>query len=226
MRYQPAPLPVEPGPLDVLDAAFAALVTGPEPLALHGAALGRGLPIPLGALTSVLVHPATGCAAREAVRVELVAGRDRGRASGAARRAPGGGRRHVRHSQRSGQPRPSRTTLLPLSSWSHSWAGPSSRHVDHDRLDDQAARTQRGAPQLGVLRSQAIRAPGTRAERFASRSAGCTSSPGGGGPRPGRGEPDQHPALAFHRRPVVRPVGMLAGDLAVVVDERFHGVGQ
>lgn len=79
-RYQPD----QPGPLDVLDAAFAALVTGPEPLSLDGAALGHGLPrraIPLGELKSMLLHPSTGYGAREAAWAELVA---RARSAGPA----------------------------------------------------------------------------------------------------------------------------------------------
>ncbi|MHB1927822.1 MAG: hypothetical protein ACYCUG_00025 [Acidimicrobiales bacterium] len=68
--------PDQPGPLDLLDAAFAALVAGPEPLSLDGAALGHGLPrraIGLGELKSMLLHPSTGYSAREAAWAELVA---------------------------------------------------------------------------------------------------------------------------------------------------------
>ena len=70
-EYQPD----QPGPLDVLDAAFAVLVTGPQPLALDGAALGHGLPrraIGLGELKSILLHPSTGYPAREAAWAQLV----------------------------------------------------------------------------------------------------------------------------------------------------------
>lgn len=75
MSHHPDYPPDHPGPLDVLDAAFAVLVTGPEPLSLDGAALGHGLPrreIPLGELKSILLHPSTGYAAREAAWAELV----------------------------------------------------------------------------------------------------------------------------------------------------------
>jgi hypothetical protein len=67
--------PEQPGPLEVLDAAFASLVDGPDPLSLDGAALGHGLPrraIPLGELKSILLHPSTGYPAREAAWAELV----------------------------------------------------------------------------------------------------------------------------------------------------------
>ncbi|PKW18668.1 hypothetical protein A8926_6784 [Saccharopolyspora spinosa] len=70
--YEPLP------PLSVLNAAenaFRLLSSGPDPLAVDGAVLGRGLParrIPLGELRSVLLHPATSHAAREAAWRELV----------------------------------------------------------------------------------------------------------------------------------------------------------
>ncbi|MHB8449074.1 MAG: hypothetical protein ACYDAQ_01165 [Mycobacteriales bacterium] len=65
----------EPSPLDVADAAFTALVSGPEPLSLDGRAVGHGLPrraIPLAELKAILLHPATSYPAREAVWAELV----------------------------------------------------------------------------------------------------------------------------------------------------------
>jgi hypothetical protein len=48
------------GALDVLDASFRLLVTGPSPLAIDGAALGHGLParlIPLCELRALLLQP-------------------------------------------------------------------------------------------------------------------------------------------------------------------------
>lgn len=75
MRHHPDHQPTQPGPLEVLDAAFTALVSGPEPLSLDGAALGHGLPrrvVPLGELKAVLLHPSTGYPAREAAWAELV----------------------------------------------------------------------------------------------------------------------------------------------------------
>lgn len=68
------PLP----PLSVLNEAenaFRLLSTGPEPLAVDGAVLGHGLParlVPLRELRSVLLHPATSHAAREAAWRVLV----------------------------------------------------------------------------------------------------------------------------------------------------------
>src|SRR6266480_188068 len=46
------------------------------------------------------------------------------------------------------------------------------------------------------------------------------------GPGPGEADPEDDPALALHRRPVVVPVGVLAGDPAVVVNEEFHRIRQ
>src|SRR5262245_57909584 len=46
------------------------------------------------------------------------------------------------------------------------------------------------------------------------------------GTGPGEVDPQNDPAIAFHRRPVVVPVGVLAGDPPVVVDEDVHRVGQ
>ena len=70
----------EPGgrtlsPLDSADAAFRALTAGPQPLALHAAALAAGLPdrmVPLDELRALLPHPATGSRARNKVWAELV----------------------------------------------------------------------------------------------------------------------------------------------------------
>jgi hypothetical protein len=62
-------------PLDSADAAFRALTTGPQPLALHAAALAPGLPdrlVPLDELRVLLLHPATGARARNKVWAELV----------------------------------------------------------------------------------------------------------------------------------------------------------
>lgn len=64
-----------PSPLDVLETSFRLLTTGPDPLALDGHALGCGLParpLPLDELRSVLLHPSTGFAARDAALGELV----------------------------------------------------------------------------------------------------------------------------------------------------------
>src|SRR5271170_4179658 len=62
-------------PLDSADAAFRALTTGPQPLALHAAFLAAGLPdrlVPLDELRALLLHPATGARARNQVWAELV----------------------------------------------------------------------------------------------------------------------------------------------------------
>src|SRR5262249_3131549 len=45
-------------------------------------------------------------------------------------------------------------------------------------------------------------------------------------PGPGEADPEDDPALALHRRPVVVPVGVLAGDPAVVLNEEFHRIRQ
>ena len=83
-NHQPGPpamqAAAEPGgcmlsPLDSADAAFRALTTGPQPLALHAAALAPGLPdrlVPLDELRVLLLHPATGARARNKVWAELV----------------------------------------------------------------------------------------------------------------------------------------------------------
>jgi hypothetical protein len=68
----PAPVP---SPLDTLETAFRLLTSGPAPLALDGAQLGHDLParpIPLDELRSILLHPATGFAARDAALADLV----------------------------------------------------------------------------------------------------------------------------------------------------------
>jgi hypothetical protein len=62
-------------PLDSADASFRALTSGPRPLALHAALLAPGLPdrlVPLDELRALLLHPATGAAARNKVWAELV----------------------------------------------------------------------------------------------------------------------------------------------------------
>lgn len=68
-------MPLAPSPLDTLDDAFRLLVTGPDPLTLDGAVVGRGLParaIPLDELRSILLHPSCGFAARDAALAVLV----------------------------------------------------------------------------------------------------------------------------------------------------------
>jgi hypothetical protein len=55
-------------PLQELDHAFVLLVTGPQPLSVDGRLVGHGLPrrpIPLDELRALLLHPATGRAARD-----------------------------------------------------------------------------------------------------------------------------------------------------------------
>jgi hypothetical protein len=62
-------------PLDALDAAFRLLAAGPRPLALHASRLAAGLPdrpVPVTELRVLLLHPATGLPARNAVWAELV----------------------------------------------------------------------------------------------------------------------------------------------------------
>ena len=62
-------------PLDVLETTFRLLTAGPDPLALDGARLGHGLPprlIALDELRSILLHPSTSFAARDAALGELV----------------------------------------------------------------------------------------------------------------------------------------------------------
>jgi hypothetical protein len=62
-------------PLDSADAAFRALTIGPQPLALHAAALAPGLPdrlVPLDEMRALLLHPATPARARNKVWAELV----------------------------------------------------------------------------------------------------------------------------------------------------------
>src|SRR6266540_1788313 len=64
-----------PSPLDVLETTFRLLTTDPEPLALDGATLGCGLParlIALDELRSILLHPSTSFAARDAALAALV----------------------------------------------------------------------------------------------------------------------------------------------------------
>jgi hypothetical protein len=61
--------------LDILESAFQALVRGPRPIAVDGAALGHGLParaVPLDELRALLLHPSLPYAARDAVWRELV----------------------------------------------------------------------------------------------------------------------------------------------------------
>jgi hypothetical protein len=67
--------PGDPSPLDTLDHAFRLLAADPTPLTLDGSALGCGLParaIPLLELRSMLLHPSTGFAARDAALAVLV----------------------------------------------------------------------------------------------------------------------------------------------------------
>ena len=74
------PAAAQPGgaalsPPDSADAAFRALTAGPQPLALHTAALAAGLPgrlVPLDELRALLLHPATGAWPRNQVWAELV----------------------------------------------------------------------------------------------------------------------------------------------------------
>ena len=64
-----------PSPLDTLEAAFTLLITGPQPLALEGAAIGHGLPrrpIPLGELRVMLLRRSLSYPARDAAVAELV----------------------------------------------------------------------------------------------------------------------------------------------------------
>ena len=64
-----------PGVLDAADAAFRLLAAGPRPLGLHASRLAPGLPdrlVPVTELRVLLLHPATGPAARNAVWAELV----------------------------------------------------------------------------------------------------------------------------------------------------------
>jgi hypothetical protein len=71
MSHRPAPLDA----LDAADAAFRLLAAGPRPLGLHASRLAAGLPdrlVPVTELRVLLLHPATGPAARNAVWAELV----------------------------------------------------------------------------------------------------------------------------------------------------------
>jgi hypothetical protein len=71
-------------PLDVAERTFQLLITTPPPLAVDGRELGYGLParlIVLGELRALLLHPATGPAARDAAWRLLV---DRARWAGSA----------------------------------------------------------------------------------------------------------------------------------------------
>jgi len=61
--------------LDTADAAFRLLAAGPRPLGLHASRLAPGLPdrlVPVTELRVLLLHPATGPAARNAVWADLV----------------------------------------------------------------------------------------------------------------------------------------------------------
>jgi hypothetical protein len=61
--------------LDAADAAFRLLAAGPRPLALHASRLAPGLPdrpVPVDELRVLLLHPATGPTARNAVWAELI----------------------------------------------------------------------------------------------------------------------------------------------------------
>src|SRR5262247_277737 len=60
----------------------------------------------------------------------------------------------------------------------------------------------------------------------ARRRSVRTGSAADVGTGPGEVDPQDDPAVAYHRRPVVVPVGVLAGDPPVVVDEDVHRVGQ
>jgi hypothetical protein len=67
--------PAGPSPLDTLDDAFRLLASDPSPLTVDGRRIGLGLParaIPLLELRSMLLHPATGFAARDAALAMLV----------------------------------------------------------------------------------------------------------------------------------------------------------
>jgi hypothetical protein len=71
-------------PLLVAERAFALLVSGPAPLAVDGRLVGHGLParpIALDELRAVLLHPATGLAARDTAW-RLLVGRARTRGPG------------------------------------------------------------------------------------------------------------------------------------------------
>jgi hypothetical protein len=71
MSHHLAPLDA----LDAADAAFRLLAAGPRPLGLHASRLAPGLPdrlVPVTELRVLLLHPATGPAARNAVWAELV----------------------------------------------------------------------------------------------------------------------------------------------------------
>jgi hypothetical protein len=75
----------DPSPYQTLEAAFGLLTSGPNPLSLDGRLVGHGLlarPIPLDELRSMLLHPSTSYAARDAAVAELArrARRDRGAA--------------------------------------------------------------------------------------------------------------------------------------------------
>jgi hypothetical protein len=65
----------EPSPLDAVGSAFTALVTGPRPLAVDGAAIGAGLPVrllDLDEVRSLLLHPATSYETRDLVWAHVV----------------------------------------------------------------------------------------------------------------------------------------------------------
>lgn len=65
----------EPSPLDAVGSAFSALVSGPRPLAVDGAAIGAGLParlLGLGEVRALLLHPATSYETRDLVWAHVV----------------------------------------------------------------------------------------------------------------------------------------------------------
>ena len=60
-------------PFDTLEATFRLLAAGPQPLALHGRAIGLAVEsIRLWDLRAILFHPATGVAVQRAALVTLV----------------------------------------------------------------------------------------------------------------------------------------------------------
>ena len=86
-----------------------------------------------------------------------------------------------------------------------------------------ATRSRRGRPHgsgAGARRRplprRAIHFPGGRPDRESSSAPGRRSA-AEVRPGPGEADPEDDPALALHRRPVVVPVGVLPGDPAVVV---------
>src|SRR6266540_1355177 len=93
----------DPDALDVLDTSFRLLVAGPSPLAIDGAALGKGLParlIPLDRLRALLLDRGTPYAARDAA-VRVAAPRPPQRRPGPLqRRQPASAARLDRHAPR------------------------------------------------------------------------------------------------------------------------------